>query len=382
MATSNKSLSKTPPKGLVAIITSDAMRQQIAMVLPRHLTPERMVRVMLTQVRRNPKLLQCSQESVLEKLMTCSELGIEPDGRRAHLIPYGTECQLIIDYKGLAELARRSGEVRVIHADIVCENDEFVHGVNNSGPYIDHKPALSDRGAVIGAYSLVVLKDGTVEHEYMTTDEIEAVRKRSMAGQKGPWVTDWPEMAKKTVFRRHAKWLPLSAEFRDAVERDADQARDITSEVTSKTLGTSQAEALAARMTAPPDDDDDGDSPPMEPETPPEKTKRRGRSPKKSPEPPPVEDETPPDPEDGELSVFDSEDDGSEPNENVETESGTEKSNHAALVEAVLEAKVNLLPKIGYIRFAQYCRDMGVDNRAIETADDEALHNLLEHLPT
>jgi recombination protein RecT len=157
--------------------------------------------------------------------MTCAELGIEPNGRHAHLIPYKTECQLIIDYKGLVELAMRSGLISRIHADVVCENDTIT--IKNGEINHEVNPLIS-RGNMVGAYAMCFFKDGTAKHEYMSREEVDGIRKRSRAGNAGPWVTDYNEMAKKTVFRRMSKWLPLSPEIMDTVERDADSMQPAT----------------------------------------------------------------------------------------------------------------------------------------------------------
>jgi recombination protein RecT len=211
---------------LKTMLTSDAMRHQFAAALPKHLSAERFTRVALTALTRTPKLNECTQASFFKCLLELSSFGLEPDGRRAHLIPYrnnkagNTECTLIVDYKGLVELAMRSGLVSTIHADVVCENDVFEYNVGEITKHaIDwRKP----RGQAYAAYAVCVFKDGTKKCEVMSTEEIESIRKRSRAGNAGPWVTDWNEMAKKTVFRRLSKWLPLSADFRDAVEKDDD----------------------------------------------------------------------------------------------------------------------------------------------------------------
>ena len=206
------------------------MKSQFALALPKHLTPDRFMRVCLTAVNKNPKLLECTKESVLACLMDCSQFGLEPDGRKAHLIPYGNKCQLIFDYKGLVELARRSGEIAYIHADVVCANDKFDY-TYGTGAMLKHSPALKDRGEVTQAYSFVKLKDGSEDFHVMNLDEVNAIRKRSKAEKSGPWVTDFAEMAKKTVFRRHSKWLPLSSEFQEAVDKDFDVPIDITNAV-------------------------------------------------------------------------------------------------------------------------------------------------------
>ena len=226
MTTLAKKTSEEKPKTIRDLIMGESAKRQFAAALPKHLTPDRFVRVALTAFNKTPKLLECSQQSILSCLLDCSALGLEPDGRKAHLIPYGTSCTLLVDYKGLVELARRSGQISDIHADIVCENDTFDYSFGTEGKLF-HRPALSERGKVTAAYSFVKLKDGSVSYEVMSMDEINAIQKRSKAGSSGPWKTDWNEMAKKTVFRRHSKWLPLSSEFQEAVEKDFDSAADI-----------------------------------------------------------------------------------------------------------------------------------------------------------
>ena len=226
-------------------LESPKFRDEIAKALPKHLTPDRFIRVAVSTLTRTPKLKECEPVSLFGAMLTLSQLGIEPDGRRAHLIPFENrrrgcvECQLIIDYKGLAEMAMRSGVVSYLHADVVCDADIFEE---NMGEIIAHKiDRRKPRGEVYAAYAICKFKDGTAKAEVMSSEEIEAIRKRSKAGNSGPWITDWNEMAKKTVFRRLSKWLPLSPEFRDAVEADEEPAAPI--------------EVRTAKVVAPVDDD-------------------------------------------------------------------------------------------------------------------------------
>ena len=172
----------------------------------------------------------------MKAMLDCSSLGLEPDGRRCHLIPYGTEVQLIVDWKGLVELAKRSGEVISWKAETVKENDAFdwqngeiSHSVNWRG----------DRGKLQAVYSIVKLTNGEIDTEVMTLPEVEAIRKRSKASGSGPWVTDFEEMAKKTVIRRHSKRLTLSPEFHDALEKDADKLDPINNRVQVELTTTS-----------------------------------------------------------------------------------------------------------------------------------------------
>jgi recombination protein RecT len=212
-------------------LESPAFLDAVKKALPRHLTPDRFIRVAITAMTKTPKLAQCDQASFFGALLSLSQFGLEPDGRRAHLIPFEnrkrgvTECQLIIDWKGLAELAMRSGIVANLHADIVREGDLFDY---SCGKIKSHVPwflrrdnARPDKpGEVFAVYSIAEFRDGSTKADVMSLEEVDAIRARSRAGQAGPWVTDYNEMAKKTVFRRLSKWLPLSPEFRDALDID------------------------------------------------------------------------------------------------------------------------------------------------------------------
>lgn len=222
---SNAIQTTQPKSDLKSLINSEAVKAQIARCLPQHLTPERFLRVATTALLRVPKLAECDQASFMLAMLNCSALGLEPDGRRCHLIPFENrklgivECQLIIDYKGLIELAKRSGEVSTWQPFTVCERDVFTwkNGV------VDHSINwLEDRGKVLAYYSQVTGKDGSRDYEVMTRAEVEAIRARSRAGNSGPWVTDFDEMGKKTVMRRHSKRLTLSPEFHDALDKDGD----------------------------------------------------------------------------------------------------------------------------------------------------------------
>lgn len=155
-------------------------------------------------------------------LLDLSAIGLEPDGRRAHLIPYGNQCTLVLDYKGIVELMRRSGDVVKIHSDVVCENDTFSH---SKGEVTEHTYNLKEsRGEMYAAYTEITFKDGSTQSAIMSKDEIEAIRSRSKSGKSGPWVTDYNEMAKKTTLRRVSKLVTLSPEIRDIV--DADNERE------------------------------------------------------------------------------------------------------------------------------------------------------------
>jgi len=199
-------------------------KAQMAMALPKHLTPDRLLRVAMTSIQKAPKLMDCTPQSLLACVMTCAQLGLEPDQflGQAYLVPFKDTkknqiiCTLIPGYRGYIALARRSGELQTLSAQVVYSNDEFTlqYGVEDT---LVHKPALNSRGEMIGAYCVFKYKDGGYSFDWMSKDDILKIRKRSKAANDGPWVTDFDEMAKKTVIKRHAKLAPLSVEFQKAV---------------------------------------------------------------------------------------------------------------------------------------------------------------------
>ena len=217
--TEQTTITEVPKKQLTIRehLSGDAFRNTIASILPKHCTPERMARVAIASINRTPALQKCTQQSFFDCMIQLSQWGLEPDGRHAHLIPYGDKCTLIIDYKGLVQLAMRSGTIRRIHADVVCDEDQFEVDCGLITKHaIDYR---KPRGEVFAVYAIIETTIGT-KCEVMTRDEVEAVRARSRSGKSGPWVTDWSEMAKKTVFKRASKWIELSAEIRDAIATD------------------------------------------------------------------------------------------------------------------------------------------------------------------
>ncbi len=200
----------------------NSVRGQIALVTPKHLTPDRILRVAMTSIRRKPKLMDCTAESLLGSLLTCTQLGLEVDGAsgQAYLIPYKTTCTLIIGYRGMMALARRSGEIQSLEARVVREKDDFDYSYGAS-PTLVHKPSMeSEPGDVIAAYAVATLRNGAVQFEVMSRAQIDAIRARSRAADDGPWVTDFAEMARKTPMRNLCKYLPSSPELATAVSLD------------------------------------------------------------------------------------------------------------------------------------------------------------------
>lgn len=213
-----------------ALINKPEFKKQLAAALPKVLDADRMARVITTEFRKTPALLQCEQTSLLGCIMQAAQLGLEPGSALGHcyLLPFGNgksatgqpNANLIIGYRGMIDLARRSGQLLSINAYVVHDGDEFEWelGIN---PTIKHKPNPDAEGnPITHVYAVANLKGGGCQFEVMTRKSIEAVRKQSKAGSNGPWVSHWDEMARKTVIRRLFKYLPVSIEMARAVQID------------------------------------------------------------------------------------------------------------------------------------------------------------------
>lgn len=212
---SNNNVAKpTSIKGLII-----AMQGQIKKALPSVMTPERFSRIAMTAVATNPKLAQCTPQSFLGAMMQAAQLGVEPNTPlgQAYLIPYRNkgvlETQFQLGYKGLIDLAYRSGAVTDIQAHEVYENDDFEYELGLH-PQLRHKPKLTNRGEVILFYAVFHTKDGGYGFEVMSVEDIqEHAKKYSKARDYSPWKTNFIEMAKKTVLKRCLKYAPLKTEF-------------------------------------------------------------------------------------------------------------------------------------------------------------------------
>ena len=225
----------------------EANKGTMAALLPKHFDAERMLKLALGALRTTPKLTQASNSSLLGAVVTCAQLGLEPNTPLGHayLLPFDkrekqgdkwvtveTQVQIIVGYKGMLDLARRSGQIVSIAAHEVCQGDEFsfAYGLEEE---LVHRPAMSRRGDVIGFYAVAKLVGGGHCFEFMSTDEVNHIRDKSAEKNRakkdssgrpiitGPWADNYVEMGRKTALRRLFKYLPISIEnlaFADAIE--------------------------------------------------------------------------------------------------------------------------------------------------------------------
>lgn len=203
----------------------EKQKSQLAAALPKHVSPDRMIRLACTEFAKNPLLQKCTPVSVFGAIIQASQLGLEIGVLgQAYLVPYRNnktntyEAQFIPGYKGLIGLARRSGEVTSIETNIVYANDRFdlKLGLDTS---VEHVPNLDgDRGAPRLVYGVAKFRDGGHHFEWMTMGDVNKIRARSKASSNGPWVTDYEQMVRKTLIRRMSNYLPMSIELQLAIQ--------------------------------------------------------------------------------------------------------------------------------------------------------------------
>ncbi|MBU9228234.1 recombinase RecT [Burkholderia multivorans] len=250
----------------------ESQKATLAAVLPSHVSPDRMLKIALGALRTTPKLMECTVESLMGAVVQCSQLGLEPNTPLGHayLIPFENkkkvggewvtekvETQIVIGYKGLIDLARRSGQVVSIAAHAVYEHDHFDYafGLNEK---LEHKPAMSARGRVIAFYAVAKLVGGGHAFEVMSAEQVNEIRDASQNykfardKEKTVWGQHYEEMGRKTVLRRLFKYLPVSIELASATALD-----DVGASGRSQALDT----VLDGDYITPTDDepDDDGE---------------------------------------------------------------------------------------------------------------------------
>lgn len=228
-------MANPPEKSKLATLMDVVKMKQDAIqkVAARSIRVESLIRVAGAAMSRNPVLLQCTPNSVVLALMNCAQLGLEPNLLgAAYLVPYRNnktrqmEAQLIVGYRGLIELARRSQQIHSIEAHVVKEKDDWEIRLGLT-PVLEHTPYLGEgeAGKIVFAYAIAKLKDSSYQVEVMSRGDLDKIRAISKARDSGPWATHTEEMCRKTVVRRLCKYLPLTVELVRALEQDI-QAED------------------------------------------------------------------------------------------------------------------------------------------------------------
>ena len=200
---------------------------QLKDALPPNISTKRFLRVIYTQMHTNPRLQECTKESLLSSVFKAAERGLMPNGRHGALVPYYngqkkvSEAQFQEMYQGIIHLARKAGDIADIIPATICENAEWSYQLAMHADLV-HKPSFRDKGRPIAYYAIIVFPDGrkTFGPGPMSVDEIERIRRRSKSKDNGPWVTDPEPMAWKTVIKRNLKYIGASPELEEHLIED------------------------------------------------------------------------------------------------------------------------------------------------------------------
>ena len=205
----------------IALLMSKNMKS-LESVLPNHMDSKRFCRMAINCIMKNPELGKCDPQSFVMSVINCGEMGLEPSLGQAALVPYQGQVQAQPMYQGLVELARRSGEISSINAEVVYDTDDFEYEMGLE-PKLKHIPNPDKQGEMKYAYAVAVLKDGTKQFVVLTKADIEKVKGSSKAAKSkhSPWNSWEPEMWKKTAIKRLCKMLPKSSELARAMTLDS-----------------------------------------------------------------------------------------------------------------------------------------------------------------
>lgn len=215
--------SAQPKEAKTVMDLLDRQKPELEKLLGTTAASERFARVALTELRRTPKLYECDPFSFLGALMLAAQLGLEP-GPLGHvyLVPFKRECQFILGYKGMVDLAYRSGLVKDVATSIVHEGDAF-EWREGTRPFLDHTPSgpPAEREWT-NAYAVARLKTGGTVFRVIFPEDVEKAKARSAnaTSPHSPWTTDLFAMIRKTAVRRLSPMLPQSPAFAQALEAD------------------------------------------------------------------------------------------------------------------------------------------------------------------
>jgi len=175
--------------------------------------------LLMTAIYRNAELAECDPGSLVASTLEAAQWGLE-FGTKQHgyLVPFKGRCTFLPGYRGLIHLAKKSGETKDIRAEVVYEKDEFAYELGLEKRLI-HRPAIGLRGEMAAVYAVVTFANGEKDFEVMSKSQVDHIKGKS-ASPKGPWSTDYDEMAKKTVIKRICKRLDMGDAMNAAIQRD------------------------------------------------------------------------------------------------------------------------------------------------------------------
>jgi recombination protein RecT len=215
----------------------DQQKPELAKLLPRGMDPERLFRMALTECVKNEKLLQCTAESWALAMQVCASQGLYPDSGLGYmyLIPRNNSKKLADGtwvkrmevtaqrgYQGDLALARKTGEIADIYAEVVYEKDEYkvTKGLDRNIVHVPYE-GDDDPGALRATYAVAKLRSGETAFVTLTKRDVMRHKLSSFETEKddSPWKKHEAAMWKKTAIHELFKWLPKSSEDMERVSR-------------------------------------------------------------------------------------------------------------------------------------------------------------------
>ena len=219
--------------------------------LPKGYDGERFFLGLATVLQKNPDLLKCTPDSLILAGYEAAELGVNlsPGLGLGYLIPYGTTAQFQMGYRGMIQKCYETGLFREIFAEVVYSNDTLE--VTLAPRSLKHTPNMKDRGKPIGAYSYFVTKDGVIDFEYMTDEQVQRRRNHSKQPNSLMWTKFWEEGWRKTPIRVHFKRIALAnPEMERLAEQIAKEAEREAEDVAPGTIELGPGSPLASLPAA------------------------------------------------------------------------------------------------------------------------------------
>jgi recombination protein RecT len=230
-------------------VWAEKNREKIFALLPPQVSRERFLRNMVFQVSNNPSVASCDQRSIVQACLQATLHGLDIGILGScYLVPFKGRAQLIIGYQGLLDLARRAGSLSAVTVECVRENDQYARDEKTFRHQWD---PFEERGEIKGFYAILDLKDGSQQIETMSKAQVDSIRARSRASDKGPWVTDYEEMGKKTVLRRALKKIKLSIEEGQIIQQDDEASFENADVEVKKTSRNILQDAISAPPPGP-----------------------------------------------------------------------------------------------------------------------------------
>ena len=239
MAENTQIVEKKENNSNFSIVLADKL-DSVSDALPKDFNKARFVQNALALVNENPNIAKYGQQKIMAGLLKGAYLGLDFYSKECYLVPYGNDLNYQTDYRGAKKLAKKYSirPIKDIYAKLVHEGDLFEEKIVGGEQSFDFKPKPFNDGKIIGAFAVVLYKDGGMAYDTMSLADLENTRKASKASNSPAWKNFTGEMYKKTVLHRLCKHIELDFEnptqqnmFLSGMEIETDQQKIAENEI-------------------------------------------------------------------------------------------------------------------------------------------------------